>query len=99
MTEPPLPVTELPLPGEYIGRRGGMPVRVRVTEERFDEAGLREELKAISRRLAELPENPTDEQLLEWAKKEWPRHNMDYSVERAALTARLAEIKALLAEI
>ena len=44
---------------------------------------LVKELADAEARLAEIPEGPTDEELLEWAKENYP--DMDYSVEKAAL--------------
>jgi hypothetical protein len=55
---------------------------------------------AAEQRLKELPQEPTDQELLEWARVNYPR--MDYSVERASLekviednTRRLTEWQSL----
>lgn len=52
------------------------------------------EKSGIEARLLELPENPSDEVLLEWARQHYPFH--DTSVERASLSTRLEEINSIL---
>lgn len=52
------------------------------------------EKSGIEARLLELPEMPTDEELLAWAREHYPFH--DTSVERASLSTRLEEINSIL---
>lgn len=52
---------------------------------------LQEELQTINDRLAELPPDPTDAELLAWAKLHYP--GLDYSAERNTLNNRKAELE------
>lgn len=54
-------------------------------------ANMQEELSRINARLAEIPADLTDEELLAWAKLNYPA--MDYSRERVSLQERKNEIE------
>lgn len=54
-------------------------------------------LKEATARLAELPTQPTDEELLEWARENYPA--MDYSAEKQSLEAKISECNSILEAI
>lgn len=55
------------------------------------------ELKAAQERLSQIPSGPTDEELLAWARENYPM--MDYSRERAELERVIAECKSVLSRV
>jgi len=89
---------EAPMPadGVYYVTVGKERKRVAVKSERLDVDALKEERKAIEEKLATIPGEPDDKELLAWAREHYPR--MDYSANRAALEARIAEIKEALGD-
>lgn len=88
--------TPLPPAGVYYADDGKGRVKVTVKTERLDVDALKEERKATEERLAAIPGEPDDKEMLAWAREHYPR--MDYSAERAALEARLSEIVTALGE-
>lgn len=60
-------------------------------------ADLQTELSEINARLSEIPADLTDDELLAWAKLNYPA--MDYSKERQALTTRRDAIEVDLANM
>ena len=88
--------TPMPPTGVYYVTVGKERERVVVKREALDVDALKEERKATEERLAAIPGEPDDKELLAWAREHYPR--MDYSAERAALEARLSEIKEALGE-
>lgn len=63
----------------------------------FHKDELEIELAEAQKRLAEIPEGPTDSELLEWAKVNYPF--MDYSTEKSDLTATIQRNTNLLREM
>ncbi len=55
------------------------------------------ELKEAQERLDKLPTGPTDDELLAWARENYPM--MDYSRERAELERVIAECKSVLSRV
>jgi short-subunit dehydrogenase involved in D-alanine esterification of teichoic acids len=62
-----------------------------------DLKAVQKELTAATARLAEIPDQVTDEELLVWARENYPRVN--YGAERQSLEAKVAECKLLLEKI
>lgn len=56
---------------------------------------LQETIQKAQERLAQLPEEPDENELLEWAKKNHPQA-MDYSKEKQYLEAQITEAQQLL---
>lgn len=52
-------------------------------------------IRASSERLTEIPAEPSDAELLEWARKNYPR--LDYSKEKQILTEQIEKSEMLLA--
>lgn len=88
--------TPMPAAGVYYVTVGKERERVVVKRESLDVDALKEERKATEERLAAIPGEPDDKELLAWAREHYPR--MDYSAERAALEARVSEIVTALGE-
>lgn len=63
----------------------------------YSKKRLLEQIKQAETRLVEIPELPSDEELLEWARANYPM--MDYSRERATLEGVISENSKLLSEI
>lgn len=82
---------------ERIEKVNGKAIKYKVVEEEYVIADLESEKKQIEARLAEIPTEPTDKELLAWAKENYPV--MDYSKEKESLTSRLSEIEAILKEV
>lgn len=57
----------------------------------FSKKAISERKAAVEARLASIPKAPSDKELLEWAKKNYPA--TDYSAEVIALNSELADIK------
>ena len=66
--------------------------------EYLDRVALTREFKYQRRLLEELPEMPSEEELLEWARENHP-YNSDIGRSRAVIEAKIAELKADLKEM
>lgn len=63
----------------------------------YSRSQLEKQKKQAELRLKEIPDTPSDEELLEWARANYPM--MDYSRERATLEGVISENSKLLSEI
>ena len=59
---------------------------------------LEKQVKQAEDRLKEIPQPPSDEELLAWAKANYPQ-SMDYSKEKEALQSLIASNQAVLSHI
>ena len=66
----------------------------RNTSKVFVKAELEKQLKEAQERLLQIPEKPSDKDLLAWAKENFP--TMDYSREKQYLEAQISEAQQLL---
>jgi len=82
-------VTVLP-DGVYYMDEAGKRVKLLIKREYLDKNVLRVERETLLARLAAIPLEPTETELLDWARENWPQ--MDYSAERAVIEARLEEL-------
>ena len=84
------PTEIIPADGVYYVDEGGQRVRVQIRRERLDKEAMKQERAALLARLKAIPPEPTEKELLAWAREHWPQ--MDYSAERAVIEARLEEL-------
>jgi hypothetical protein len=63
----------------------------------YSKAELKRQKQEALKRLREIPSQPTDEELLVWARENYPQVN--YEAERQSLEVRIAECNSLLEKI
>lgn len=68
-----------------------------MTSEVIVKSELEKQIEEAKKRLAEIPTIPSDEELLTWAKQNYPI--MDYSAEKSSLEKIIGEGEAILANL
>lgn len=84
---------KLPADGIYYNGSGKTRTKTVVYTIPIDVELLEQELATLKARLAEIPPDPSEAELLKWAREHYPATRMNTGVERARIEKRMAEIE------